>query len=919
MVTKEEAKKNLKRIIEKYNRFKNSGELEIEANAEKIIEDIFEDVLGWEALEDYVKRKSQKNRKYPDYTFGLNSINRFFLEAKKVSADLDDVSFQKQAIGYARSSAVSFAVLTNFVEIRVYVVDREIDKSEKFGKFQLFQPILIENCTNEKEFEKLWLLSKESFVTRKIYDFAEETCKLPKRKKIDTQLSEKLNFLREKIKSNIKKNEKPNRSILSDENVKILLDEVAQKILDRLVFIRVCEDREYENRYLESFLNTYKENKNTNLWESAKELFRDYYEKNEKTGVGGYDSELFKKSLCDDIFVDDDLLELIIEELYYFEDGTPVDFSKIPADVLGNLYENYLKYISKNVETQKSHRKEQGIYYTPNYIVDYIIKHTLGELLKNKKVNVKKIRVLDPACGSGSFLIKAFDVLNEYYARHDKDYTQTEMDFQTGIPFTTKVKILENNIFGVDLDKQAVEITQLNLLLRIAEKGNKLPLLQQNIKCGNSLIDDETVTGDEAFNWEDEFPEVFKDGRFDVVIGNPPYVFARGEKFSEQVKKYYYDNFELASYQLNTYLLFINQAYKLLNKDGYLGFIIPNTWLTIDTFVGLRKFLLEETGNLQIINIYDKVFQDANVDTCLLLFKKGEANKVTLGEFREGKLEIIGKFPPAFFKENNCIINISLAKSKDKITVLNKIKKNSEILDNFSTVKAGLKAYEIEKGKPAQTDEMKNKRVYHNREKISDHYIKYLEGRDVRRYEITWGGWWLKYGKCLAAPRTKELFNSPRILVRQIPSPSPYSINAVFTKDYLLNDINSMIIYKFINVNPLFLLAVLNSRITTFWFTNTFDKLQRKTFPQFKVKELAIFPIPKANENEQGTLAKLAQKMLELHKQLQKFGDKLTDERRKIESEIQKTDKKIDKLVYVLYGLNKKEIEIIEKSSRAKV
>jgi len=917
IITKEEAKNNLKRIIEKYNRCKNSDALKDEANAEKIIEDIFENVLGWEALEDYIKRRSQRNRKIPDYTFRLNGINKFFLEAKKVSANLDDINFQKQAIGYARSSSVPFAVLTNFVEIRVYVVDREIDKFASFERFQLFKPILIENCINENEFEKLWLLSKESFVNKKIYSFAEEICKLPKRKEIDRQLSEKLDFLRKKLISNIKKNEKENNIIFSDANSKILLDEVVQKILDRLMFIRVCEDREYENRYLESFLNSYKEKK-INLWDAIKELFRDYDTKNEKTGTGGYDSELFSNSLCDNIFIDDDILELIIKEFYYFEDGTPINFSKIPADVLGNLYESYLSHISRNIESQKSHRKEQGIYYTPTYIVDYIVRNTLGELLKKKKINVEKIRVLDPACGSGSFLIKAFDILDEYYVKHDKNYEQTKFDTAGHEVYTRKVEILKNNIFGVDLDKQAVEIAQLNLLLKIAEKGEQLPKLRNNIKNGNSLIDDPAIAGDKAFKWEDKFKEVMQEGGFDVVIGNPPYIFARSQKFSEKEKEYYYKNFSLVQYQLNTYILFIERAIKLLKPNGYFGFIIPNTWQTIDNFTKFRKYLFDNMSDITIINITDKVFTEANVDTSILIFKKNNTSnkKVKLLSFTEGKIEPFFEGKSDKFG-TGYVVRFSKGSLEETNKIIKKIEINSLMLKELTVVRAGLKAYEVGKGTPKQTTEMKNKRIYHANKQIDKTYYKYLEGKDVCRYSLKWSGKFLKYGECLAAPRTFDLFNSERILVRQIPSKPPHSINAMYLNEIYLNDINSMIIYNSKKYPIKFILGLLNSKLISYWFNMKFNKLQRSLFPQFKVKELEQFPILKdANKTDIAKVITLVDKMLSLNRRLNEIGDKKTDERARVEEEIKKTDAEIDELVYKIYRITEEEKRIIEESLR---
>jgi type I restriction-modification system DNA methylase subunit len=213
------------------------------------------------------------------------------------------------------------------------------------------------------------------------------------------------------------------------------------------------------------------------------------------------------------------------------------DFSAIEADVLGNIYEQYLGHILKKTRSRatltesQTRRKGHGIFYTPTSVVSFIVRNTLGKLLednKNKLNSVQQIRVLDPACGSGSFLIKSFDGLNEYYAKHDKNYSQTQLETTLeNATYTRKLHVLLDHIYSVDLDKQAIEIAQLNLLLKVPERGLRLPLLQQNIKQGNSLIDYSFVYEDKAFNWNEEFPNIIKDGGFDIIIGNPPYIRAQ--------------------------------------------------------------------------------------------------------------------------------------------------------------------------------------------------------------------------------------------------------------------------------------------------------------------------------------------------------------------------------------------------------
>ncbi|MEW6556463.1 MAG: N-6 DNA methylase [Elusimicrobiota bacterium] len=919
---KETAKSEVKKLIQKYETVKTDGKIndyKEEMTKKDFILPLFR-TLGWDIENsNEVSAEDKISNGRVDYSFILSGIVKFFVEAKPLKADLNNPEYSKQAINYSWHKGVQWAILTDFEGLKLY----NAEWREDADKAKVLDLTYMDYIT---DFDSLWLLSKTSIETGTLDRWSEKFGKKIKKQPVSKQILDDLLKAREKLTKNILKYPRLNK--ISETE----LDESVQRILDRLIFIRTCEDRNIEQNHLLSLVRSCQESKR-DLNSSLQKNFREFDD--------GYNSKLFEPHLCEKLKIDNDILEEIILSLYQTKDGNiHYDFGVINADVLGSIYEQYLGHILKKTPTTAKlkethqHRKEQGIYYTPTYIVDYIVKNTVGEVLKTAKPKeVQNLKILEPACGSGSFLIKAFDELVKYWTGE--------------LGGVRKPEILQNNIYGVDLDKQAVEITQMNLLLKTLYTRERLPMLK-NIRCGNSLIDDPTVAGNKAFNWSEEFPEVLchcegrspvaissdqpnviarrsrgnlgvetgrakeSNGGFDIIIGNPPYVFARGESFSEKEKKYYYENYDLVKYQINTYLLFVNKAYELLDRNGYFGFIIPNNWLTIDTFSEFRKFLLQETSNLKIINIFDKVFQDANIDTCLLVFQKGKPTDITLGEFRDGKLEIVGKFAPSLFKGNNYIINIVLTKNKDKITILGKIKNHSKSLDSFSIIKAGLKAYETGKGKPKQTDTMKNNRVYHSKTKEDADYGKYLEGKNVKRYGIDWSGWWLKYGECLAAPRDEKLFTNPRILVRQIPSPPPYSIYAVFTKDYLLNDINSMIIYNFHDIEPFFVLAVLNSKITTFWFVNTFDKLQRNIFPQFKVKELAIFPIPQASESEQEKIAQFSQRMLELNKQLQKFGDKITDERKRIESEIQKTDNQIDELVYKLYGLTEKEIKIVE-------
>jgi len=173
----------------------------------------------------------------------------------------------------------------------------------------------------------------------------------------------------------------------------------------------------------------------------------------------------------------------------------------------------------------------------------------------------------------------------------------------------------------VDLNEESVEITKLSLWLKSAVRGKKLETLDNNIKCGNSLIDDPAVAGDKAFNWNTEFADIMASGGFDVIVGNPPYIFSR-ELISDSEKNFYYSNYSNTQFKLNTYILFIEKITKIISRNGLASLIIPNNWLTIDKNSDLRYYLLSRNKYISLTDCGDKVFQDASVDTVILTTKQ---------------------------------------------------------------------------------------------------------------------------------------------------------------------------------------------------------------------------------------------------------------------------------------------------------
>lgn len=413
-------------------------------------------------------------------------------------------------------------------------------------------------------------------------------------------------------------------------------------------------------------------------------------------------------------------------------------------------------------------------------------------------------------------------------------------------------------------------------------------------------MDDEDHYRLNAFDWTEEFPEMFRRGGFDAVIGNPPYIFARGDSFSDHDKSYFYSKFKEQNYQLNTYTMFIELGIGLLRKEGWFGFITPNNWLTIGTLKPFRDYLISTVGNLDIVNYGYKVFDGANVDTATLTFQKKKPAQVRLfASQSQGQMKKVDTYPFRQLVGSEIIRFSSSSAAAALLTKMNKFKR----LKDFATVRAGLMAYEVGKGDPIQTTAMKDQRIYHSTKKVNSSYRRYLDGKDVRRYQLDWSGGWLRYGKNLAAPRKAELYEGERILVRQIPNQPPYSIHATLTADDFVNDRNSMIVKVQDGINASAILAMLNSKLLSFWFNHTYQKLQRGIFPQFKVNELDEFPM--AYTPETAKLSEKAGELLKLLSSRSALMNKVRDTRIKVLND------QIDQLTFEAFGLTADERELV--------
>jgi hypothetical protein len=741
----------------------------------------------------------------------------------------------------------------------------------------------------------------------------------------------------------------------------------------------------------------------------------------------------------------------------------------INASVLGLIFEKINGY-------------KDGSFFTPGFITMYMCRETIRKAVvqkfnetKNwecktidelydkiedrKEANeiVNSLKICDPAVGSGHFLVSALneiiavkndlrilqdregkrlkefhiEVVNDELITTDDDglifeYNPKSKESQRvqEALFHEKQTIIENCLFGVDINPNSVKICRLRLwieLLKNAYYKNEteletLPNIDINIKCGNSLVSRFAIDADlgqalkkskwnidsyrlavstyrnaqskeqkremerliadiksdfrseiasndpkikrlqkikgelysltnqtslfekskkekeewnkkvqkftdeikkleseieeiknnqiyeNAFEWRFEFPEVLNEKGdflgFDVVIGNPPYVFAR-ENFDDQYKNYYYENFKGIDYQINLYVLFAELTLNILQSKGHYSLIVPNSLLMVSSTSKIRRILFSNASITEVVNFLGESFEGVGVETVAYFGLKGEVKeniKVSIGELGQIKFSHYKK-STTVLNSPDLILNVFSDDSTDEL--LTKIKSNTEILDNLVEIKAGLQAYEVGKGNPKQSREDVSNRIYDYDCKADENTFPYLEGKDVQRYFQGQNSSFLKYGDNLAAPRTFDIFSSPKIIIREITGQHPHSLISCYSEDTVLFNRSNIAINKKENssVELKYVLAIINSMLMSYYFQMNTAKAVRKLFPKIILKDLRQFPIKVISIEEQKPFIELVEKVLA---------------GRKNDNDTTDLENQIDQLVYELYGLTVEEIEIIE-------
>ncbi|WP_430468432.1 Eco57I restriction-modification methylase domain-containing protein [Winogradskyella ouciana] len=557
------------------------------------------------------------------------------------TTDLSKV--ETQAFGYKNNQpGCNYVITSNFEKLRFY-----IDNAVDFEEFNLFQ------LTKER-FDVLWLCLSSDYLLKDIPKKIKDES-LTQEENVTKKLYKDYAAFRNEIFDAIQK-ENP-------EYDKLTLFKKTQKLLDRFLFIFFAEDRLLlPPNYIRSIVNDWKDLRDkydayTPLYDRFKKYFgyMNIGHKGHKHDIFAYNGGLFAPdAILDNININDELLHRHTLNLsnYDFE-------SEVSVNILGHIFEHSLNDIDEiqaeiqGIETEqsKTKRKKDGVFYTPKYITKYIVDNTVGKLCEEKKIELditdenyqpakqrsrKRLKALqtyrdwllqlticDPACGSGAFLNQALEFLIAEHAYIDQLSAKYNKDAL--VLSDVENSILENNLFGVDINEESVEIAKLSLWLRTAQKGRKLTALNNNIKCGNSLIDDPAVAGDKAFNWQNEFPEVFAEGGFDVLIGNPPYVRVQFLPYNEI--DFYKANKETAHKRVDISTLFFEQSYELLKDNGHLCFITSNQFQTTEYGLETRRFISNKFQILKILDFGDlPVFEGALTYVSIYSMRKSTPN-----------------------------------------------------------------------------------------------------------------------------------------------------------------------------------------------------------------------------------------------------------------------------------------------------
>jgi type I restriction-modification system DNA methylase subunit len=969
MFDKAQARARIAELVEKfrtgYDTYKRQEYNEDQVRIEFI--DKFFVALGWDvsdsqevSVEDRVEviEDGVRKVKHPDYGFKVERSTRFYVEAKKPTVNIKEnrePAYQVRRYGWSANLPIS--ILTDFEEFMVYDCRFE-PKEDNPATTATLRIYRYDDYLNK--WDEIWdLFSKEAVQGGALERLTEGEVRGAML--VDEAFLRDMEAWRTLLAKNI--------HLLNPHLNSHQLNITVQSTLDRLIFLRICEDREIEPLNRLKYIA-----QKSDIYEELKLLFRQADTKY-NSGLFHFRDEKDQKGTPDTLSltlkISDNALRTIIEKLYY--PISPYQFDVMSADILGQVYEQFLGKVIEvggggalEVVEKPEVRKAGGVYYTPTYIVDYIVRNTVGKLVAGKTPDeVASLKILDPACGSGSFLIGAYQFLidwhTDYYSKEDDKYQKSGDLRKLGKEYflTTRAKktILLNNIFGVDLDQQAVEVTKLSLLLKMLEGETAttsmprlaieriLPDLDSNIKWGNSLIGSDFydhqqlgLLGDEelyrvkAFDWGNEasgFGSIMDGGGFDAVIGNPPYISVT--MTSKELTNYYLTNYPYSKGRTNAFDLFIQKAMKLAKFEGFWGFIVPNRILTNTQLQLLRRKILNDNSIESILSFKKPVFK-ASVDTVVIVSKNQKMypdHKIEVWDDIENIASVELKksiFQLKFIEASKQVINLKLTEND---SIEKKIKNLSDKLETICSVKDGIILGSVKDRFLTTNGNLPTSKMW-------------LEGNEVTRYNIEWSGRYINYDpsiidyeieikKKFADENAQSLQDFSKMSRSGIwlRNPQIFDVEKILTcqnakriigvydnSNYYVKNSLHCIIKKKNDYDLKYILGILNSKLMNFYFQREIGSTG-EIFSQMKIAYIRTLPIRTVDfsnptdKKYHDSLVALVEKMLALHQQLSQLkGDDLRTGI--IQGQIDSTDDKIDEAVYELYGLTEEEIKLVE-------
>ena len=956
LVAPDETRRRVAELVERFRRnrdqYRGPGYNETQLRREFL--DPFFEALGWdvtnrqgyaEAYKDVIHEAAvdvEGKKKAPDYCFRIGGQRKFYVEAKKPSVNVhDDPGPAYQLRRYGWSAKLTLSILTDFEEFAVYDCRQKPTLTDPAGLAR----IRFFTCDQYPDhLDELHSLFSREAILRGAFDrFAGDTRRHRGTVEVDSAFLEEIESWRETLARDI---ERQNRLSVPDLNFAV------QATIDRILFLRIAEGRgvEPEGRLREIA-------ERPGLYAALCRLFS---EADDKYNAGLFNFSAGGDTLCPGLAISDKTLKPILARLY--PPQSPYEFSVIGADILGAVYEQFLGKVIRvtpgglaKVEEKPEVKKAGGVYYTPTYIVDYIVEHTVGEALAETGTpeTAAKLRILDPACGSGSFLLGAYQRLLDwhlqYYLAHDPErharrrqppvVRLAENDWRLTI--SERKRILLNNLYGVDIDRQAVEVTKLNLLLKCLEgvaeqtegrylrpgKRNRqmmrlmmherlLPNIDANIRCGNSLIGSDYSTGrlaiDEeeqrrvnAFDWERGFPEVMKAGGFDCVIGNPPYYKVSGATDAETYA-YYAAGFRTASFKIELYALFAERSLCLLRSGGLHSFIVPNSFLA-GTYLRPVRCLLAEENTLEdlVLLANVKVFKNAKMDSVVYVCRKslpaGDsviALRTADGSLVSSSSEV--ELVPWQAWAATAGREFRAVKTTLPVSVAERMSAGSTPLGQMCSVHLGLVL--------ASNDLLVDESGPRSHDPI-------LLGRDLSRYGIPTPQKWFAYGrdKMVGGTQRAEVYAAgPRLVfqaIRNLKLPRRLVGTVVQSGTYTMGTVHNIIVRSG-GYDYRYILGILSS--------NLLNEHYAANYPEHRIKGsyLERLPIRTINFSDPSDVARhdrmvaLVERMLDLHKRLPEA--RTPADKDLLQRQIGGTDREIDALVYELYALTEEEIAVVE-------